>query len=431
MADGFDVRNGLLHADDLPLDDLAARYGTPLYVYSAGRIRANIKRFQDALKDALPSRDDHLVAFACKANSNIGVLSLVRAYGMGCDIVSGGEMTRALQSGIPPGDIVYSGVGKSRAEIRQALETGIRQINVESPRELYNIEEIAAETRKNAVISFRFNPDVDAGTHDKISTGRHDDKFGINAADIDRLYAHATDSPHLTPVGLSVHIGSQLINIDPFADAFARLADKVRDLRDRGFNVDRLDLGGGLGIVYGAGQEADLAGYAALIKKHITPLGTAIILEPGRYITGDAGILLCTVSYIKETPARRYVVLDAGMNDLMRPALYDATHPLVPVVQKDTAGSAENDGYYDVVGPVCETGDVFEKQRPFSPPPAPGALYALSCAGAYGFVMASNYNTRPLPAEIMVDGAQCALIRRRQTVEDILAYESVPDWISS
>lgn len=421
---GFTEKSGLLHADNVPLTTLANEYGTPLYVYSAGKIRENIKNLQNALAKALPAERQPLIAFACKANSNLAVLRLMQTMGLGCDVVSGGEMTRALRAGIAPDNIVYSGVGKSDEEIGAAIRQNIRQINVESQAELERIAALAKEQNKKARITFRLNPDVAAQTHNKISTGRREDKFGMFADEIGELYGWAAAHEHLDIQGLHMHIGSQLTAMAPFRQAYEKLAAFAAHLKSRNLPVKTLDLGGGLGITYKDEPAPDLDAYAALIRDIIAPLETGIILEPGRFLVGDAGLLLSRVSYIKEHEDRRYIILDAGMNDLIRPALYDAYHAVRPVAQRENAPPVT----YDIAGPVCETGDTFIKNQSL-PTLQKGDLIALMSAGAYGFVMASNYNTRPLPAEILVDGDRYAIITRRQTIDDILEREDVPDWL--
>lgn len=420
---GFHEKDGVLHADGVPLPALAEQYGTPLYVYSAGVMRHNVQRLRDALAQALPADRQPMIAFACKANSNLAVLGLLGRMGLGCDVVSGGEMFRALRAGIAADKIVYSGVGKSDGEIAAALDHSIHQINVESKAELERIAALAQARNIVARITFRFNPDVAAKTHDKISTGRSDHKFGISRAEIEELYPWAAVHPHLEPRGLHMHIGSQLTEMEPFRLAYEKLADFTSFLKSKGLPVPTLDLGGGLGIVYGGEEPPDLHAYAGIIRDVILPLGTEIILEPGRFIVGDAGLLLTKVSYIKESRTRRFIILDAGMNDLIRPALYGAHHPVRLVQSRKVAASR-----YDIVGPVCETGDTFMKDVEL-----PGAekddLIALMAAGAYGFVMASNYNTRPLPAEVLVDGDNHAIVRQRQNLQDILEMDQIPGWL--
>ena len=420
---GFNQKNGLLHVDEVPLDFLAQEYGTPLYVYSASKIREKVTRLNTALNKYFDSDALPLLAFACKANSNQAVLSLLAKLEMGCDVVSGGELTRALSAGIPPHKIVYSGVGKSDEELMFAIEQDILQINVESRAELERIIAISSAKQKRARIAFRFNPDVKAHTHDKISTGRREDKFGISREEIEELYPYADKHDCLSVQGIHMHIGSQLTQVGPFKNAYLKLAELVEHLKGMNLQVPCLDIGGGLGIVYKDEQPLDLDEYAKTIHEIIAPLNTALIIEPGRFITGDAGILLSGVSYIKETKARNHVILDAGMNDLIRPTLYDAYHEI-----KSVNPSNHSEKTYDIVGPVCETGDTFQKNVAM-PALKAGDLIAIMCSGAYGAVMASNYNTRPLTAEVMVDGENHALIRQKQTIQDIIDKEIIPDWL--
>lgn len=420
--DGFNLRDGILHADDLPLPQLAEMAGTPCYVYSARRIRANIAALREAFAATLPADRQPLIAYACKANSHQAILGICRHAGLGADVVSGGELQRALAAGIAADKIVFSGVGKSQDEIARALAAGIRQINVESEPEL---AAIAAAARASVTVALRLNPNVDAGTHAKITTGREDNKFGLPAARIEALFVHYKDHPFIRLRGLSLHIGSQLTDLQPYRNAFARLAAFTAHLRAQGHIVTTLDLGGGLGIVYENEKAPCLQSYAQIIRDTILPLDTAIIVEPGRLIVGDAGLLLSRVLYIKDTDARRYMILDAGMNDLVRPALYDAWHNIVPVVPDGDSELLP----YDIVGPVCETGDTFARGR-IMPRLQQGELVAVMTAGAYGAAMSSHYNTRPAPAEILVDGAQAAVIRARVTAQEIIASDHVPSWIT-
>lgn len=424
MTPGFTDSKGVLHADDVSLHDLAAEYGTPAYVYSASKIRDTVTRLQGAFAQALPADRQPLIAFACKANSNIAVLRLMSSLGLGADIVSGGEMARALKAGISPQKIIFSGVGKTDGEINAALEQGIIQINAESRPELERIAALAKKAGKIAPISLRFNPDVDAGTHAKITTGKTENKFGMTRTEIVALYEWAAKQPSLRPRGFSLHIGSQLTSLEPFRQAFEKLADLASHVRGKGLPLESLDLGGGLGVVYHNETPPDLAAYAKIVRDIIAPLGVQIILEPGRLLVGEAGLLLTKVVYVKEGDNRRYLILDAGMNDLIRPALYEAYHPIRPIDVSANRPTLT----CDVVGPICETGDTFAKNREL-PEMKAGELAAIMVGGAYGFVMASNYNTKPLPAEIMVDGKRHALIRQRQTIEDILEKESIPEWL--
>lgn len=421
---GFNNVNGVLHADNVSCEELANKFGSPAYVYSASYIRQRITMLRDALSKALPDDSDVLIAFACKANSNIAVLSIMNEMELGVDIVSGGEMFRAFAAGVPAERIVFSGVGKSDQEIKDALEHGILQINVESDVELKHIQKIAREIDASIRVVLRYNPDVDAHTHEKITTGKSENKFGLSHDRLIEMYEWASMQSHVIPVGVSMHIGSQLTDIDPFENAFKKMAALITQLRDKGLKVEISDLGGGIGIVYDDETPPDLNAYAQSIKNHITPLGTRIMLEPGRFITGNAGILLTRALYVKKGDSREYAILDAGMNDLMRPSLYDAYHNIRPVHEHDDAGKQT----YDVVGPVCETGDTFIKGHEMNTVRS-GDLVAIMSAGAYGFVMASNYNTRALPAEILVDGDKYAIIRNRQSIQDIIDEDIVPDWI--
>lgn len=427
-AVGFTDREGSLHADAVPLAELAEKHGTPLYVYSASAMRGKTAQLQRAFAAALPANRQPLITFACKANSNVAVLRLLAGQGLGADIVSGGEMARALKAGIAPGKIVFSGVGKSDADILAALEHGILQINVESEAELARIAALAAKARKTAPVAFRFNPDVEAGTHAKITTGKGENKFGMPRATVERLYRAFAGHEWVKPRGLSMHIGSQLTTLEPFRLAFEKMADLARSLMADGLPLGTLDIGGGLGVVYRQDTQTppDLDGYAALVRDIIAPLGTQIILEPGRLLVAEAGVLVSRVLYVKKGEGRDYLILDAGMNDLMRPALYDSWHTIRPVEQTD--GRAMHT--YDIVGPVCETGDTFAKDRAM-PEMKEGELAVLMTGGAYGFVMASQYNTRPLPAEVLADGTRSAVIRARETLEEIIAKDIVPDWMTT
>lgn len=420
--DGFFEKNHILHADDMPLDKIADLAGTPAYVYSARRIRGNIGALRGAFAAELPSDRQPLIAYACKANSHQAILNLCRAEGMGADVVSGGELRRAIAAGIAPSKIVFSGVGKTDDEIRLALSHNIRQINVESEEELARIAALATAPVN---VALRLNPNVDAGTHAKITTGREDNKFGLPASRIEHAFRQYRDHAHVRLRGLSLHIGSQLTSLEPFRAAFTRLAEFTRHLRAAGCTVETLDLGGGIGIVYENESAPCLHTYAQIIRDTVMPLDTALIVEPGRMIVGDAGLLLTRVVYIKNTETRRYMILDAGMNDLVRPAMYDAWHAIRPVVLDPGAELLP----YDIVGPVCETGDTFARGR-VVPAASAGDLMAIMTAGAYGAAMSSTYNTRPAPAEIMVDGDRAAVIRARPAIDDIIESDNVPDWIA-
>ncbi len=420
---GFHVQNEQLFAENVSLETIAQTYGTPSYVYSASYIQERVTGLQDVLAKTLPAETDLLIAFACKSNTSMAILNIMAELGLGSDIVSGGEMIRSLNAGIAADKIVFSGVGKSDQEILDALNQGILRINVESDIELRRINELAGKAGKNARVVLRYNPNVDANTHAKITTGKSENKFGINHDKLIEVYEWASAQDALTPVGVSMHIGSQLTDIDPFKHAFKKLAGLVTELRNKNLHVEVTDLGGGLGIVYKDETPPSLDAYAKNILDYIIPLGTKIVLEPGRYLMGNAGLLLTKTLYVKKGDTRQYVILDAGMNDLMRPSLYDAYHEIRPV-KIDTAASEQD---YDIVGPVCETGDTFAKAYKL-PELQTGDLVAIMSAGAYGFTMASTYNSRGLPAEILVKDNKHALIRKRQSIQDIMKDEQLPQW---
>ena len=418
---GFAYRDGVLYAEDVAVTDLAENVGTPFYCYSAARLRQSYTEFAGAFAGL-----DVQVCYAVKANSNQAVITLFAALGAGADVVSEGEMRRALAAGVPAEKMVFSGVGKTRAELTMALRANCGQFNVESEAELQALSDIAAGLGKTATIVLRVNPDVDADTHHKISTGRAGDKFGIELDRIRDVYAWAGGLPGITPAGLAVHIGSQLTRLDPFRAAFERVASLVRDLRADGHSVDRVDLGGGLGIVYSDEIPPVPTDYAEIVRDVFGDLGVALTFEPGRRLTGEAGILVTRVIYIKESGGRRFAVVDAAMNDLIRPTLYDAWHDIDSVAEPaDDALRAP----VDIVGPVCETGDVLAIQRDM-PALAAGDLLAVRSAGAYGAVMSSSYNSRLLIPETMVDGAQYAVIRPRPDYDTLIAQDVVPDWIA-
>lgn len=418
----FSRRDGVLHAEEVSLEALASAVGTPFYCYSEATLRRHIRVFRAAFGDL-----DPLVAYSVKANSNLSVLGIMREEGAGADVVSGGELARAREAGIAAERIVFSGVGKTREEMAAALDAGIFQFNVESAGELEALNVVALSKAVRAPIAFRVNPDVSAGGHAKISTGKAEDKFGVPWARARDLYARAATLPGICVRGVDVHIGSQISELAPFERAFQRVADLVRALRADGHAIDRLDLGGGLGIPYGdpgqdGGDPPHPDDYAALIRRIAAPLGVRLIFEPGRMIVGNAGILVSRVLYVKAGDARAFLIVDAGMNDLIRPALYDAYHAIEPV--RPRGGEA---GVYDIVGPVCETGDLFARARRLSRMEA-GDLVAFMSAGAYGAVQASQYNSRPLVPEILVSGARYAVIRRRPDVAAMLAAERDPQW---
>lgn len=416
----FDYIDGGLAAGQVPLADIAAEVGTPAYVYSADAIEAAYREFEAALA---PAR----ICYAMKANGNLAVLRLLAGLGAGADVVSEGEFRRALAAGIAPERIVFSGVGKTEAEMEAALASGILQINAESAPEVRSLSRIADRLGRTASVALRINPDVDAGTLDQISTGRKTDKFGVAWAEAPALFREAAGLPGLSMEGIAVHIGSQLGDLEPYRRAFRRVADLVRTLRAEGARIRRLDLGGGFGIRYHDETPLPLAGYAALVREEIAGLGCELVVEPGRRLVGPAGVLLARVVAVKETPARRFVIVDAGMNDLVRPMIYGAWHDILPL---DAPPAGADYLPADVVGPVCETTDKFAEQR-LLPPLAAGDLVAFCEAGAYGAVMASTYNGRPLVPEVLVRGGRFDVVRARPTFEESLALESVPGWLAA
>lgn len=423
---GFAYRDGELHVEDVPLSAIAAEAGTPAYVYSTAELRANWRAYADAFDLDGPGGRDVAVCYALKANSNLAVIRTLAALGAGADVVSVGEMQRALAAGIPADRIVFSGVGKTRDELAAALKAGIHQINVESLPELDLLSAVASGLGLVAPVALRVNPDVDAETHGKITTGRKEDKFGIDWSQAGAAFARAAALPGLRPLGVAIHIGSQLLKTSPFALAFAKVAELVTDLRAQGIGIERIDLGGGVGVPY---REEDIGpdhrAYAQVVRETVGPLGCHITLEPGRSLVASAGVLLSRVVHVKEGLHRRFLVLDAAMNDLIRPSLYDAWHTILPVKQPARGAPLSA---MDVVGPVCESGDTFAKGRRL-PPMQAGDLVAILTAGAYGAVMASTYNSRPLAPEVLVAGGERAVVRRRPTLEELLAMESVPAWL--
>ncbi len=408
----FDYRDGSLFAEGVALSAIAQRFGTPTYVYSRAHIEAQYRAYADALQGV-----PHLVCFAVKANSNIGVLNVLARLGAGFDIVSRGELERVLTAGGEPSKIVFSGVGKSRDDMRRALEVGVHCFNVESTDELERLQVVAAELGKTAAISLRVNPDVDAGTHPYISTGLKENKFGIAIADAPAVYARAAALANLQVVGVDCHIGSQLTTLPPFLDALDRLLALIDQLAADGIRIKHLDLGGGLGVQY-RDEQPPLAGdYIAAVRERIAGRDLALVFEPGRSIVANAGVLLTQVEYLKHTEHKDFAIVDAAMNDLIRPALYQAWMDVVAVQPRDSAARQ-----YDIVGPICETGDFLAKDRTLAL--AEGDLLAVRSAGAYGFVMSSNYNTRGRAAEVMVDGDQAYEVRRRETLAELFAGES-------
>ncbi|MCE9508502.1 MAG: diaminopimelate decarboxylase [Alphaproteobacteria bacterium] len=419
-------KSGKLHIENVALEKIAETHGTPVYCYSAEQIADNFRAWQSALRKVMPD-DKFTICYACKANSNLAVMKLLGGLGAGADVVSGGEMHRAFRAGIPGGKMVFSGVGKSEAELATAIKNGLMLINVESGSELRLISKIAQRENTRANISFRINPNVDAKTHAKITTGLRENKFGIDLEDAAAFYREAKAMPGILPTGVSIHIGSQLTDLAPFEEAFTHLAGLVAQLRQQGHAIATLDLGGGLGITYKDEVPPDLGQYAALIRDIILPLGVHVVLEPGRSIVGDAGILLTRVLHKKEGHTKKFLIVDAAMNDLMRPALYGAYHPVIPC-NAPAAGQAQ--AVVDVVGPVCETSDTFLTDTALPENITAGDLLAIMVSGAYGAVMASNYNTRPLVPEVLVHDGKFDLVRKIQKIEDILNDDIVPGWLA-
>jgi diaminopimelate decarboxylase len=418
----FARRGGVLHAEEVSLAALADAVGTPAYVYSTATLERHYRVFAEAFA-AVPA----LVAYAMKANSNQAVLATLARLGAGMDVVSGGELQRALAAGVPAERITFSGVGKTDAEMAAALEAGILCFNVESEPELERLAAIADGHGRRAPVALRINPDVDALTHAKITTGKAENKFGIPFERARAAYAHAARLPGLVVTGVDMHIGSQITALAPFDAAFARLSELVRTLRSDGHAIAHVDVGGGLGIPYGAGAEPPPpTDYAAVVLRHVRDLGSTLILEPGRLIAGNAGILLTRVLYVKDGASRTFVIVDAGMNDLIRPTLYDAHHDIVPVVEPAADASMIT---ADVVGPVCETGDYLALGRTMHRPLA-GDLLAVMTAGAYGATQSSTYNSRPLVPEVLVRGADWALVRPRQSIEELIALDRLPPWLA-
>jgi len=410
--DYFNYHDGRLRAEAVDLGEIAERFGTPCYVYSRATLEHHWHVFDDAL-----GAHPHLICYAVKANSSLAVLQVLAALGSGFDIVSAGELERVLRAGGDPARIVFSGVGKRATEMQRALEAGIRCFNVESEPELMRLESIAAATGHVAPVSLRVNPDVDARTHPYISTGLRDNKFGIDAGHALQVYRRASDLPHLRVTGIDCHIGSQLTDTAPFVDALERVLQLLDQLQSEGIELAHIDLGGGLGIPYRAGDNPPLpADYAHELLARLSGRAQELLLEPGRAIAGNAGILLTSVEYLKHTAHKNFAIVDAAMNDLQRPALYNAWHDIVPARPRE--GPATR---YDIVGPVCETGDFLGKDRELLL--AAGDLLAVRSAGAYGFSMSSNYNSRPRAAEIMVDGEQVHVIRERETLDDLYRHE--------
>ncbi|MGF6093429.1 diaminopimelate decarboxylase [Pseudomonas sp. 18175] len=411
--DAFNYRDGELFAEGVALSAIAQRFGTPTYVYSRAHIEAQYRSFADAL-EGTPS----LVCYAVKANSNLGVLNVLARLGAGFDIVSRGELERVLAAGGQADKIVFSGVGKSREDMRRALEVGVHCFNVESTDELERLQVVAAEMGVRAPISLRVNPDVDAGTHPYISTGLKENKFGIAISDAEDVYIRAAQLPNLEVLGVDCHIGSQLTTLPPFLDALDRLLALIDRLGECGIYLHHIDLGGGVGVRYRDEEPPQIADYIKAVRERIEGRGLALMFEPGRYIVANAGVLLTQVEYLKHTEHKDFAIVDAAMNDLIRPALYQAWMNVTAVTPRDSEARA-----YDIVGPICETGDFLAKDRQLAL--EEGDLLAVHSAGAYGFVMSSNYNTRGRTAEVLVDGDQAFEVRRRETVAELYAGESL------
>jgi diaminopimelate decarboxylase len=417
----FQYVDGRLHAEDVDIARIADAVGTPFYCYSTATLARHYRVFAEAFADI-----DALVCYAMKANSNQAVLSTLAALGAGADVVSGGELARALAAGIPAQKIMFSGVGKTAQEIDAALEAGIFCFNVESEPELEAVSARAVALGRTAHVSFRINPDVDARTHVKISTGKKGDKFGVAFARAEEIYARGAALPGIAVTGIDMHIGSQITDLEPFDLAFAKLAELVGRLRAAGHRIDHVDLGGGLGVPYRSDMDAppEPPAYAQIVKRHVRDLGCKVVFEPGRLIAANAGILVSRVLYVKEEAGRTFVIVDAAMNDLIRPTLYEAWHDIRPVVEATKPARI----VADVVGPVCESGDYLAKDRAL-PPLKAGDLIAVASAGAYGAVQSGTYNSRPLIAEVMVKDDAFFAVRPRQTIEELIALDRLPPWL--
>lgn len=420
----FEYRNGVMHAEGVALAAIAAQVGTPFYCYSAGALRAGWREFADAIK-GMNAPHGASICYAMKANSNLAVIRVFGEMGAGADIVSVGEMRRALAAGIPARRIIYSGVGKKASELMEALEAKVGQINVESTAEIETLNAVAGQLGVSADITIRVNPDVDAGTHAKITTGRKENKFGIDIDLAREAFALAGRLPNLKVVGVAMHIGSQLTSLEPYRAAIVRVRELIGQLRADGHRIDRFDIGGGLGIVYADEKPPSIADFIAVVAKETAGLGCELTFEPGRRLVGEAGVLVSEVILVKPGAAKTFVIVDAAMNDLIRPTLYEAWHDILAVREprQDTATIR-----CDIVGPICESGDFLAQNRDL-PPLAAGDLVMIRSAGAYGAVMASSYNTRPLAPEVMVDGTRFAVIRPRPTIDEMLLAERFPPWM--
>lgn len=420
--DHFLYRDGVLHAEEVPIPEIAAEVGTPFYVYSTATLERHYRLFDDGMAGM-----DHLVCYAMKANSNQAVLTVMARLGAGVDVVSGGEYLRAVAAGFPVERIVFSGVGKTADEMELALSGGLRQINVESEPELRRLSEVAVRLGVTAPIAIRINPDVDARTHEKIATGRSENKFGVPIGRAREIYAEAAGLPGLDVAGIDVHIGSQLTELGPYERAYEMVADLARVLRSDGHDIRRLDLGGGLGIPYERSNSAPPLPieYCEVIRRTVGDLDCEIEIEPGRLIAGNAGLLIAEVIYVKAGQDREFLVLDAAMNDLVRPAMYGAHHDIVPVTEPVPGADQAS---YDVVGPVCESGDTFTRGWEM-PPVVEGDLVAFRSAGAYGAVMASEYNSRPLVPEVLVSERRFAVVRPRPAFDEMIDRDIIPTWL--
>ncbi len=421
--DHFSYKDDFLHAEDVSIKEIAKHLGTPFYVYSTATLRRHFDLFESALNGL-----DHLICYAVKASSNQAILRTLAKFGAGMDVVSGGEYKRARDAGVEGNRIVFSGVGKTISEMKMALSEGVRQFNVESEEELFVLSKLANSMDRLAPITLRVNPDVDAKTHEKIATGKAENKFGIPISRAREVYALAASLPGIKVVGIDLHIGSQLTQLLPFEEAYKKIADLTNILRSDGHEIMRLDLGGGLGIPYGSkdGTPPTPKEYGQMIKRVLGHLNCEIEIEPGRLLVGNAGLLVSEVIYVKKGHDREFLILDAAMNDLLRPALYEAYHDIVPIVKSRLE---HKDAVYDIVGPVCETGDTFAKSREMKKC-KPGDLLAFRSAGAYGAAMASEYNTRPLVPEVLTNNGDYVVIRDRPSLEEIIARDKIPDWLA-
>lgn len=419
---GFHSKDGILYADKKPVSEIVQSFPTPFYLYSASKITERYQALDNALQSTWTGTKKPLIAFACKANSNLAVMNLLGSLGAGMDVVSGGELQRALKAGVPAGRIVFSGVGKTDAELELALNQNIHQINVESGPELKALQAVAVKLNKKVAIALRFTPDVDSKAHAKTSTGEKDHKFGLLREEILDLADSIKGDKHITLKAVSMHIGSGVPELDPFKDAFVRTRDLIQELQAKGHPVDTADLGGGIWIPYRDEPQADLRLYGQIINEIFASMDLQIMLEPGRIMVAEAGALISSVIFIKDRPSKKFAIIDAAMNDLIRPTLYDAHHPIQALTPRKGAAVV-----YDVVGPVCETGDYLALDRSLTPLER-GDKIAVLCAGAYGSVMSSPYNTRPFIAEIMVNGDQVAVVRAEQTLEDQWKDEKLPSW---